>query len=257
MGINIVCNGIAGSGKTSLLQSLGNETLVISRDSKEFPLQIPHMLVDTYYDMTTFLYGADIDDGEGTITHVDGVSDKLQAYESKFGKYPDTVVFDSVSQITMDIIDKASQTPNNYGSQGAEVTKELAMFTKFVHEELELNGFNIVLLNHVIEEKTEGAVTGKLIAFDTGKFAAKGGYYATVNEAVTIIVEGVHRVIYTRDIKKLCRTMVGDTPDKMYVENIIHPDKSKKLKDDEIYFNLKNYMDFLLSKQESIEEFRL
>ena len=174
MAVKLLISGLAGSGKTELLRTLGKETFVVSRDAKNFSLPLPHMLVDTYYDMDTFLYGSKQQDEDGNETYVPGVVDKLEAYAEKFGSYPETVVIDSVSQIFMDVIDVASQTPNVYGSQGAEVTKELAKLTQFIHEGLELHGMNVILINHVIEEKVEGKVTGCYIPFGSGKFLQKG-----------------------------------------------------------------------------------
>mgnify|MGYP003668384714 FL=1 len=167
MTIKLLVNAIAGGGKTSLLESMGEDTFVVSRDGKDFGFPLPHMLVTNYVDMTTFIYGNEKEE-------IEGVVQKLEKYEEKFGKYPTNVVIDSVSQITMDVIDVASQTANVYGSQGAEITKELAIFTKFLHEDLELNGMNVILMNHVTEEKIEGKLTGIYLPFGQGKFLAKG-----------------------------------------------------------------------------------
>lgn len=256
MAIKLVINGIAGAGKTDLLRSLGKETFVVSRDAKEFALPIPHMLVDTYYDMTTLIYGGTTKvDGEDV--YIDGIVNKMEKYNEKFGHYPETIAIDSVSQIFMDVIDKASQTPNVYGSQGAEVTKEMAVLTSFIHEDLELNDINVILLNHVIEEVNEGKATGTYVSFGQGKFLAKGGFYSTTNESVTVVPEGSHRVVYTRGTKKQARTAHPDVPEKLYVANSVYPDKSKKLKDDEYYFNLKDYMNMLLSNQTDVKEWSL
>jgi len=232
MSYKLVINGVAGAGKTSLLATLGEETFVVSRDSKEFSLELPHVLVDTYTDMATL---------------INLIVEKIESYEVRFGAYPTNVVIDSVSQITMDVIDKASQTPNVYGSQGAEITKEMAMLTKFIHEDLELNGMNVILLNHVIPEIHEGKATGAYTQFGQGKFLAKGAFYSTVNEAVTIVSEGLHRAVYTRGLPKQARTLSTEVPDKYWVENIVHKDKSKKLKEGEEYFSLKNYTDHLIA----------
>jgi hypothetical protein len=40
----------------------------------------------------------------------------------------------------------------------------------------------------------------------------------------------------------------------MWVPDMINPDKSKKLKDGESYFVLKDYLDLLLSDQNDVEE---
>ena len=256
MAIKLLISGEAGAGKTDLLRTLGKETLVISRDAKEFALPLPHMLVDTYYDMNTLLYGADQNTEDGVV-HIDGITDKMEAYNEKMGSYPETVVIDSVSQIFMDVIDKASQTPNVYGSQGAEVTKEMAMLTSFIHEYLELNGVNVILLNHVIPELNEGVATGSYVSFGSGKFLAKGGFYSTTNEAITIVSEGAHRIVYTRGNKKQARTANTEVPDKLYVENTVHPEKSKKLKDGEYYFTLKGHMDILSASMADVKEWSL
>lgn len=256
MGIKILINGEAGQGKTELLRSLGDEAFVVSRDAKEFALPIPHMLVDTYYNMSTLIYGADIEE-DGEKVHIDGITDKMEKYNEHFGKYPEIVVIDSVSQIFMDVIDKASQTPNVYGSQGAEVTKEMSLLTQFIHESLELNGITVILLNHVIPEIQEGNATGAYIQFGSGKFLAKGGFYSTTNEAITIITEGSNRVVYTRGTKKQARTSNTEIPDKLHVANSVHPDKSKKLKDGEYYFNLKEHINMLLESQVNVKKWSL
>lgn len=248
--IKLLVNAIAGGGKTTLLESMGEETFVISRDGKEFGFPLPHMLVDRYVDMNTFLYGNEKEE-------IAGVVDKISAYEAKFGNYPKNVVFDSVSQLTMDVIDVASQTPNVYGSQGAEITKELALLTKFIHEDLELNNMNVILMNHVTEEKVDGKATGTYLQFGQGKFLAKGGFYATANEAITIVPEGTHRAVYTRGTDKQARTACKDLPTKMWLKDIRPDAKSKKLKEGEEYFSLDSHIDLLLKKQVDVKKWSL
>jgi hypothetical protein len=242
MGVKLVINGIAGAGKTDLLRTLGDETLVVSRDAKEFGLPLPHVLVDNYVNMSTLIAL---------------ITDKVNTYAEKMDKYPEIVAIDSVSQITMDVIDKASQTANVYGSQGAEITKEMSAFTKFIHEDLELSGMTVVLLNHVIPEKLDGEETGSYAQFGQGKFLAKGGFYAATNEAITIVPEGNFRAIYTRGVDKQARSSNNSLPDKIWVANTVNPAKSKKLKEGESYFNLKEHIDMLLEQQSSQEKWAL
>lgn len=241
MSIKILINGEAGSGKTDLLRTLGEETFVVSRDAKEFALELPHMLVQNWIDMTTFIYGED------------GIVSKMEKYNEHFGKYPERVAIDSVSQIFMDVIDKAAQTPNVYGSQGAEVTKEMAILTQFIHEDLELNDIDVILLNHVIPEKDEGKETGSYVSFGSGKFKEKGGFYSTTNESVTLKTKGVNRIVYTRGTEKLARTFNKDLPDEMWVANTVYPDKSKKLKEGEKYFSLLDHINTLKAGQTSVK----
>ena len=253
MAIKLLINGKAGAGKTDLLRTLGKESFVVSRDAKSFSLKVPHMLVDTFYDMKTLCFGGDMTI-DGKKTHIDGIMDKLSLFNERFGYYPEIVAIDSVSQIFMDVIDKASQKPNVYGSQGAEVTKEMAILTSFIHETLELNGISVILLNHVIEEKADGKATGNYISFGSGKFLEKGGFYSTVNESITIISEMKHRAVHMRGEDKQARTAIIDLPDKMYVANTVDPSKSKSLKEGEEYFSLKSHINLLLSQQIDLAE---
>jgi len=252
MALKLLINGEAGVGKTELLDSLDKKTFVASRDAKKFGLKLPHFLLEEWTDMSTFIYGV----GEGE-NRIPGIVDKMEDYNEKFGEYPTNVAFDSVSQIFMDVIDKASQTPNVYGSQGAEVTKEMAILTKFIHEDLELNGINVILLNHVIEERDEGKPTGSYVSFGAGKFLAKGGFYSTTNESITLVASGENRKVITRGKDKQARTTLKDTPEIMWVENTVDPKRSKKLKEGEEYFTLAGYLELLLNDQSDVEEWSL
>lgn len=248
--IKLLVNAVAGGGKTSLLASLGEETFVVSRDGKAFGFPLPHMLVDRYVDMATLIYGNEKEEMEGIVQ-------KIEAYEKRFGQFPENVVIDSVSQLTMDVIDVASQTPNVFGSQSIEITKELAVLTKFIHEELEMNGMNVILMNHVMEEKVEGKLTGVYLPFGQGKFLAKGAFYATANEAVTIVQEGSYRAVYLRGTDKQARTACKDLPTKMWLMDIGPEEKHKKLKEGESYFSLAEHIEFLKSKQTNVKKWSL
>jgi hypothetical protein len=254
MAIKLLVNSIAGGGKTSLLESMGDDTFVVSRDGKKFGFPLPHMLVSEYVDMSTLIYGAVNSDKE--VIH-EGIVHKIERYEEKFGKYPTNVVIDSVSQITMDVIDTASQKDNVYGSQGAEITKELGMFTKFIHEYLEINGVNVILMNHITEEKIDGKTTGVYLPFGQGKFLAKGAFYSTTNESITLVPNGSNREVLLRGTDKQARTTCKELPDKMWVKNIVDESKSKRLKEGEKYFSLQEHIDYLTSKQDDVEKWSL
>jgi len=255
MAAKLLVNGEAATGKTTLLQSLdANKTLVVSRDSKTFSLPIPHMLVEEFYDMNTLLFGGEINQ-EGDIIVVEGVMDKMEAFNTSLGHYPETIVFDTVSQITMDVINKALKTPNVYGSQGAEINRELGILVDFLHEYLELNGINIILLNHVIKDKSDEAT--EYIAFGQGKFKEKGGFFSIVDESVTIAQEGNYLVAYTKGALKQARSKL-DIPAKMYIESLGDPIKVKKLKDDEVYYNLNDHLQMIIKANSAVTtEFRL
>jgi hypothetical protein len=245
MTIKLLINGIASAGKTSLLSSMGEETFVISRDAKAFNLPLPHMLVDSYVDMNTFIYGNEK-------AEIEGIVGKIGKYHDHFGKYPQNVVIDSVSQITLDVIETAANSPDSYGSRSMEINRELGLLTKFIHEDLELSGMNVILMNHVIEEKSDGVLTGNLLPFGQGKFLSKGAFFATTNEAISLVVDGTHRKVIHRGTNKQARTMVNALPDTAYVAQVDPDKKSKALKDGAEYFTLRSHIDMLMAAQADV-----
>ncbi len=201
-----------------------------------------------------FLFGGEITQDE-ELVQVEGVVDKMEAFNESVGEYPETIVFDTVSQLNMDVINKALKTPNVYGSQGAEINKELGIFVDFLHEYLELNGINIILLNHVIKDKSDEAT--EYVAFGQGKFKEKGGFFSIVDESVTIAQEGNYLVAYTKGALKQARSKL-DIPAKMYIESLGDPIKSKKLKADEVYYNLSDHLNMVIEANNKVtKEFRL
>lgn len=235
MAAKILINGVSGTGKTSLLRSL-KKAFVISRDGKEFSLKIPHMTVKKFYDMSTTLYGGTVKEDNETIV-VEGVFDKLEKYNEKFGEYPETVVIDSVSKFMIDIIDYANANFKNFDVHSC-INAQIGILTEFVQEKLVANGVNVILINHVMENDKKG-----YIPIGQGKFKDKGGFFSEVDHSIFIEEEGQHYVVIHRGADYQARTMLDDIPDKQYVENFKKPEKSKKLAEGEVYYVLQEHID--------------
>lgn len=162
MAAKILINGLSGSGKSSLIEPL-KKTFVVSRDGKAFPFKMPHMLVKTFHDMGTLIHGGTVGDG-----HVEGIFDKVEAYNAKFGEYPETVVIDSVSKIMQDVIDMSNLKFSGFDTH-SNIAREIALLTSFIQEDLVANGVNVVLINHVMDNDKKG-----LVPVGQGKFKDKG-----------------------------------------------------------------------------------
>ena len=67
----------------NLVESI-KDALVISHDGKRYPFPVPHVMISTF---------ATVEELISTVV------EKIEAYKDKFGKYPATIVFDSVSKI--------------------------------------------------------------------------------------------------------------------------------------------------------------
>ena len=83
-------------------------------------------------------------------------------------------------------------------------------------------------------------------------------FYATTNESITVVTESSNnRSVHLRGTDKQARTTAKDLPDKMWIENINSPEKSKRLKEGEVYFSLKEHLEYLVSKQANVKKWSL
>ena len=215
MSAKILITGMPNTGKTTLLKPLKN-ALVMARDGKPFSLELPHVNVSEFKNIDEFL---------------NLLEEKLEAYNTKMGNYPDTIVFDSVSRIFTDIETSCSKRFNGF-DVWSNVNKEINKFLEAISI-LQENGFNVVLIAHAVwDEKA-----GKFIETCKGSFAKIGGFLSTVDYALNIDVVGSKRLITHRGTS-LSRTLLDDIPDKESASD----------------FNLQTYIDKIKAKASVVSE---
>lgn len=215
MSAKVLITGMPNTGKTTLLKTLKN-VLVFARDGKPFSLELPHVNVTEYTNMNNFL---------------SLVSDKLEAYNKKFGTYPETIVFDSVSRIFTDVETSCSKRFNGY-EVWANVNKEIQSFLEAINS-MQEGGFNIVLIAHAVWDEN----AKKYIETCKGSFAKIGGFLSTVDYALNIDIVGSKRIITHRGTS-LSRTLLEGIPDK----------------EDSNSFNLQEYIDKIKAKSDIVNE---
>lgn len=215
MGAKVLITGMPNTGKTTLLKTLKN-VLVISRDGKPFSLELPHVNVNEYTNMNNFL----------TL-----VSDKLEAYNKRFGAYPETIAFDSVSRIFTDVETSCSKRFNGY-EVWANVNKEIQTFLEAINS-MQENGFNIVLIAHAVWDEN----AKKYIETCKGSFAKIGGFLSTVDYALNIDIVGNKRIITHRGTN-LSRSLLDDIPDKQSADD----------------FSLQEYVDKIKAKSDVVDK---
>lgn len=215
MSAKILITGMSNAGKTTLLKPLKN-AFVVSRDGKPFSLPIAHTNVGEYNSIDELL---------------DIVQDKLDAYEAKFKKYPDTVVFDSVSRIFTDIEAYCTRKFNGF-EVWSNVNKEVNKFVEAINS-LQEAGYNIVLIAHAVWDEN----AKRYIETCKGSFAKTGGFLSTTDYAINIDIVGSKRIITHRGIN-LARTLLEGVPDKESVDT----------------FNLQDYLDKIKAISDKVSE---
>ena len=211
----LLVTGVSNSGKTTLLKKL-KDVFVVSRDGKQFNLELPH------YNVSDF---DNIDD------MLEEFSQKLDAYKDKFKKEPKVIAFDSVSRIFTDIETNCNRKYKGY-DVWTNVNKEINYFVETLNE-LERMGYSLVLIAHCVwDEKT-----GKYIETSKGSFARIGGFLGTVDYAVNIDIIGKNRIVTLKG-HNLSRTLLDNIPDRCDAND----------------FNLQDYLDKIDSRSNTVTQ---
>lgn len=220
MAVKLLIAAEANSGKTSLTKTL-QDALVVSHDGKRFPFAVPHVMVDSF------------DSTQGLI---DLVNSKIITYKEKFGSYPKTIVFDSVSKIfdTMLMYCNAKYTGFNIYSN---LSNEVNALTNYIQNTLIASDMNVILISHALYDQD----TAKYNLVGKGDFAKRGGFLSEVDQSIFLETKANKRIIHFRSTKFPARTLVDDDPDSMSVDE----------------FNLQRYIEKLSSLQEAADEFSL
>lgn len=220
MSVKLLISAEANSGKTTLTKNLEN-SLVVSHDGKRYPFPVPHVMVPTFDNVQEL---------------VNTTVEKIEAYNAKFGAYPDTIVFDSVSKIFDTIHANCNEKYKGFQIY-SELDKEIVAFTSFIENSLVASNMNVVLISHALYD----ADTAKYNLVGKGSFAKRGGFLAEVDEAVFIEVKSNKRLLHFRSAKLPARSLQEDLPDSMPVED----------------FNLQEHINTLAGNASAVDEFAL
>jgi predicted ATP-dependent endonuclease of OLD family len=210
----LLITGLANTGKTSLLKTL-KDCLVFARDGKPFSLPLPHANIPEFDNVDELL---------------DFVQEKLEAYNEKMGKYPKTVVFDSVSRIFMDMENNCSRKYKGF-DVWSNLSKEVTALCEAINQ-LNVNGFNTIMISHCTWDERAGRYTETC----KGSFAKEGGFLSVCDYAINIDRIGSKFIVSHRG--NLSRTLLDDMPDKQEVKD----------------FNLQDYISRISEKSEQVSQ---
>lgn len=213
----LLISGKANTGKTYLLKNLpADDSFVVAIDEKDFPFPIPHTNIYGFDDMESFFNGQVVQNSDGTTTVYEGVYDKLEKFQTKYGKLPSILVIDSVSRVFLTAYDNLNEKfANDNFKLYAALDREIKVLRKHLIE-FQNNGINTVIISHALYDEK----TGVYSMVDKGSFGKAGGFLGTVDHAVFVEVKGNKRTIHHRNPSFASRTTLSEDvlPDKMPVD---------------------------------------
>jgi len=197
-GVKLLINGTENSGKTTLISTI-KEGLVMSTDNKAFRGKVPHFRYNTY---------------NGLDDLIDTISAKLEAYEAKFGKLPETFVIDSVTHLQNAIIKYSNDKYTGFNIW-TSINRDILSFNAFIEEELIPAGINVVMTAHVVYDTD--AARWKIDS--PGNFGKTGSFMSLVDEAVFLENKGNKRILHYSTMKFPCRTLQAELPESTNVDD--------------------------------------
>lgn len=220
MTVKLLIAAEANSGKTTLTKNL-KDSLVISHDGKRYPFKVPHALVPGF---------------ESVAELIALTTEKIEAYKDKFGSYPSTVVFDSVSKVFDTIYATCNEKYKNFTIY-SELDKEILAFTSFIEDSIIASGINVVLISHALYDPE----TNRYNLVGKGSFAKRGGFLAEVDESIFIEVKNNKRTLHLKSTKFPARSLQEDLPDTVSIEE----------------FNLQDHIDTLAGVATEVDDYQL
>lgn len=220
MAVKFLVSAFEKSGKSTITSQLRNP-LVINLDQKEYGFKVPHVNIKEYLGMDALL---------------EAIAEKLQAYKDKFGKYPENLIFDTVTQMY-----SAMQKYNSDKYKGFDVHskngQETMAFNQFIEQQLLPAGINVIIVAHTLYDEA----TSRHIIPATGAFAKAGSWTSVVNDSIFVEVKSNKLVVHLKGLKYPARTTLTDLPDSIPVEE----------------YSLQDHLDQLSAKSIEFEDYIL
>lgn len=188
-GIKLLVSAFESSGKSTITSQL-EDVLVFNMDHKEYGFKVPHANLKTYEGMDVLL---------ATVT------EKIQTYKEKFGKYPANIVFDTVTQMY-----SSMQKYNADKYKGFDIhtnnNKDTLGFNQFIEDSLIPSEMNVIVTAHTVYDEA----TARHVIPATGAFAKAGSWLSVVNDAIFIEKKSNKLVVHTSGMKYPARTTLPD-----------------------------------------------
>lgn len=219
-GVKFLLAAFEKSGKSTLTSKLRNP-LIINMDQKEYGFKVPHANIKEYTGMTDLL---------------NMITDKITSYKEKFNRLPETVVFDTVTQMYTAMQKFNADTYKGFDIH-AKNGQETMAFNQYIEQQLIPAGINVVIVAHTVYDEP----TARHIIPATGAFAKAGSWTSVVNDSAFIEVKSSKLIVHLKGLKYPARTTLEDLPDSLPIEE----------------YSLQDHLDQLSAKSIEFEDYIL
>jgi len=194
MAIKLLISGFENTGKSTTASKI-KDALIINFDRKTYGFPVPHVNITEYH---------------GIDALIDTINEKLGAYQEKFGKLPETVVFDTVTQFysTMQAFNENQYKNFDIHKHNNRDTLNL---NAYIEDVLIANNVNVVIVAHTIWDES----TARHIIPATGQFSKAGSWLSVVNDAIFVEKKSGKFIIHQKSMKHPCRTTLSDIEDSL------------------------------------------
>jgi hypothetical protein len=206
--IKLLISGFENTGKSTMASKINN-AMVVNFDRKEYGFPVPHMNITEY---------------SGIEALIDTINLKLGAYQEKFGKLPETLVLDTVTQFYSTMQRYNGDTYKGFDEHKAN-NKDTLNLNAYIEDVLIANGVNVVIVAHTMYD----ADTARHIIPATGQFGKAGSWISVVNDAVFIEKKSGKYLIHQKSMKFPCRTTLTELEDSVDSTNYDINDHIAKL----------------------------
>lgn len=218
--IKLLVSAFEASGKSTITSQL-EDVLVFNFDHKEYSFRVPHANLKNYNGMSDL---------------IQQMSEKISAYREKFGHYPKSIVFDTVTQMY-----SSMQKYNADKYKGFDIHsnngKETLDFNEFIETSVIPSGINAIIVAHTVYDEP----TARHVIPATGAFAKAGSWLSVVNDAIFIEKKPNKLVVHTSGLKYPARSTIPDLATNLDIEE----------------YNLQEHLNKLTSIKVEADEFAL
>lgn len=192
----LIC-AFENSGKSTITSGI-DDALVINFDRKEYSFKVPHVNVPTF---------AGMDNLE------DMLNSKIEKYQETFGKLPQTVVLDTVTQFYTAMTKYNGEKYNGFDIHSNN-NKDTLSLNGYIEDVLIANGVNVVIVAHTVFD----VETARHIIPASGQFAKAGSWLSVVNDSVFIEKKSGKLIVHQKSMKFPARTTIADIEASVPVE---------------------------------------